>query len=190
MTAVPKHLHLGIEEYLSGELASEVKHEYLGGAVHAMAGASNQHNLIASNALGLLFAGLRGKSCRAFNSDTKVRVELPSQTRFYYPDAQVVCDLNSGNDSYQERPVVIIEILSESTRRTDVTEKREAYLTIPTLKVLLLVETMEPVVSAYRRQNEGGFAQEEYAGLQSVIPLSEIGMELVVGELYEQVDFA
>lgn len=67
MTTLKPPTSLTIAEYLAGEELSGVKHEYLGGTVHAMAGASNQHNAIAVNALGFLLAKLRGKSCRPFN---------------------------------------------------------------------------------------------------------------------------
>src|SRR5436190_16386313 len=77
---------ISVEDYLAGELSSPIKHEYLGGVVYAMAGARNAHNLIASNTLVALGARLRGKRCRPFNSDTKIRVRLPAHVRFYYPD--------------------------------------------------------------------------------------------------------
>jgi len=115
-----------------------VKHEYLGGAIHAMAGATNGHNEIAMNALGVLYGSLRGKPCRPYNSDTKIRLELSGHTRFYYPDAMVVCHPNPRSDSFQDHPVVVIEVLSESTRRIDLGEKCDAYLKIPSIYVSLL----------------------------------------------------
>ncbi len=178
-----------MEEYLAGEVLAEVKHEYLGGAVHAMAGASNRHNAIASNVLITLGAQLRGKSCQAFNSDTKVRIELREQTRFYYPDAMVVCEPAPGASHYQERPVVVVEVLSESTRRADLTEKREAYQAIPSLKVLLFMESDEPAAVVYRRGPSGGFGREDYAGLDAVIALPEVGAELKLAEVYERALF-
>ncbi len=141
MTAVKKPDLLSVEEYLEGEELSETKHEYLGGTVHAMAGATIRLNNIAGNAFGVLFGKLRGKPCQPFNSDTKVRIELADHTRFYYPDAMVVCQSNPETDHVQNQPVVVIEVLSESTRRTDMGEKRDGYLAIPSLKVLMLVET-------------------------------------------------
>src|SRR5437868_14730218 len=92
---------MSVEQYLAGELHSPIKHEYLGGMVYAMAGARNAHNLIASNLLGTLHADLRGKPCRPFNSDTKVRVQLPTHVRFYYPEVAVVCRQNPQTDSCQ-----------------------------------------------------------------------------------------
>src|SRR5438045_1676410 len=115
MTAAKKLNLISVEDYLAGELVSPVKHEYLGGVVYAMAGARNVHNDIATNAIVALGSRLRGKKCRAFNSDAKVRIQLPRQVRFYYPDAGVVCRPNPGGDSHHDEPVVIVEVLSRST---------------------------------------------------------------------------
>jgi Uma2 family endonuclease len=178
-------VHLTVAEYLAGEERSDVKHEYLGGTVHAMAGSNNRHSAISTNAVGSLFANLRGKPCRAFNSDAKVRIELPDHTRFYYPDAMVVCQPNPPTDHFQDQPVVVIEVLSDSTRRTDLGEKRDAYLTIPSLKVLIFVEPDSPEVLVHRRKPEGGFAIELHSGPGAILPLPEIEAELPLAELYE-----
>jgi Uma2 family endonuclease len=94
-------------------------------------GAKNHHNRIASGALVALANSLKGRRCEAFNSDTKVRIQLPTHVRLYYPYATVVFRPNPEGDAYQDNPAVIIEVLSQSTRRTDEGEKREAYLSIP-----------------------------------------------------------
>jgi Uma2 family endonuclease len=189
VTALKQPAFLSIADYLAGEEISDVKHEYLGGTVHAMAGANNRHNIIAVNSLAILHGLLRGKSCQPFNSDTKVRIEFPDHTRFYYPDAMVVCHPNPEQDHYQDQPVVVIEVLSDSTRRTDMGEKRDAYLTIQSLKVLLLVEPDSAMVAVFRRKPEGGFATEHHAGLDSAIPLPEIDASLPLAGLYERVEF-
>src|SRR5438067_643283 len=139
MSAAKKLNLISVDDYLAGELKSPSKHEYLGGVIYAMAGARNLHNLIASNALVALGSRLRGRLCRAFNSDTKVRVRLPAHVRFYYPEVSVVCRPNSPTESFQDEPAVIIEVLSRATRRIDEGEKKDAYLTIPSLSVYLLV---------------------------------------------------
>ncbi len=189
MTTGKKPDMLSVEEYLESEDLADVKHEYLGGTVHAMAGATIRHNNIAGNAFGVLYGKLRGKPCQPFNSDTKVRIELPDHTRFYYPDAMVVCQSNAETDHHQNHPVVVIEVLSESTRLTDMGEKRDGYLAIPSLKVLMLVETDAPSVTLYRRKPEGGFSCELHEGLDSLVPLPEIEVELGLGELYQRVVF-
>jgi Uma2 family endonuclease len=179
---------VSVDDYLAGELVSPVKHEYLGGVVYAMAGAANAHNLIASNALGALHARLRGKPCRAYNSDTKVRVLLPGHVRFYYTDLSVVCRPNPPTDSFHDEPAAIVEVLSDSTRRTDEGEKRDAYLTLPSLRVYLLVEPDAPAVVAFRRAGQQ-FVREVYQGLDAVVPLAEVGADLPLAEVYEAVDF-
>ena len=125
MSTAKKLNLLAVEDYLAGELVSPIKHEYLGGVVSAMAGARNAHNIIATNLVGALYSRLRGRPCRPFNSDTKIRVRLPTQIRFYYPDASVVCRSNAQTDAFQDDPAVLFEVLSRSTRRTDEGEKKD-----------------------------------------------------------------
>ncbi len=188
MTAAEKLNLVSVEDYLAGELVSPVKHEYLGGVVYAMAGASNSHNTIATSTLVALGTRLRGKRCQPFNSDTKIRVRLQNHIRFYYADASVVCRPNPKRDSYQDEPVVIVEVLSRATRRTDEGEKKDAYLTIPSLAAYLLVEQELPAVVGYRRTPQG-FVREVYHGLDAVIPLHEVEIELPLAEIYDRVEF-
>jgi Uma2 family endonuclease len=180
--------YISIEDYLAGELESRVKHEYLGGIVYAMAGGRVVHNIIAMNLSGTLHSQLRGKPCRPFGSDMKIRVLLPTQVRFYYPDASVVCRSNPQNDSFQDQPAVVAEVLSRATRRIDEGEKKEAYLTIPTLSVYMLIEQEAAFVTIFRRTAQG-FVRETYCNLDATIPLAEIGTELPLADLYDGVQF-
>jgi Uma2 family endonuclease len=188
MTAALKWNLISVEDYLAGEDVSPVKHEYLAGVVYAMAGARNAHNMIVLNIGGELHGRLRGRPCRPFNSDTKVRIQLAGQTRFYYPDTQVTCRANPPSDHFQDNPAVIFEVLSRSTRRIDAGEKKDAYLTIPSLGVYVLVEQDSPTVIAFRR-TETGFVREVYTGLDAVLPLPEIGTELPLADIYDGVEF-
>jgi len=180
---------ISVEEYLSGELIAETKHEYLGGAVHAMAGAKVGHNRAAGNVFRSLGNSLDGKPCEPFGSDMKVRIELPEQTRFYYPDVMVVCDSLGDDDSYQDKPVVVVEVLSESTKRVDMGEKRAAYRAISTLRVLLFVDPERPHVTVDRRRENGGFNTEFYTALDQVIPLPEVSAELRMKDIYSGLEF-
>lgn len=188
MSAARKLNLVSVDDYLAGELASPIKHEYLGGVVYAMAGARNAHNLIAANTQGSLHGRLKGNRFWAFNSDTKVRVRLPSQIRFYYPDVPVVCRPNPPDDSYQDEPAVIVEVLSRRTRRIDEGEKKDAYLSIPSLSVYLLIEQDIPAMVAYRRTPQG-FVREVYEVIEAVVPLGEIDTELPLAEIYDGVEF-
>lgn len=180
---------LSVADYLQGEQDSARKHEYVEGDVFAKVGASNNHNRIATNATVSLGQQLRGKPCQVFNSDTKVRIQLTRGTRFYYPDVSVVCRPNPANESFQDQPVIIVEVILESTRRTDELEKRDAYLTINSLYVYVRVE-QSSVAATVDRRTETGFVREAYAGLEEVIPLPEVGCRLPLAELYENVTFS
>lgn len=188
MSTAEKLKPISVDDYLAGELVARVKHEYIAGVVYAMSGARNLHNLIATNVTVTLGARLRGKKCRAFNSDTKIRILFPTHTRFYYPDASVICQPSPPTESFQEAPAVVVEVLSARTRRIDEGEKKDAYLTIPSLKVYLLVEQESAAVIAWRR-TEQGFIPELYQGLDAVLPLGEVGIELPLAEIYEAVEF-
>jgi len=189
MSAAARLNLVPVEDYLAGELISPVKHEYLGGVVYAMAGARNVHNTIASNTLVAVGSRLHGRPCRPFNSDTKIRIDLPGHIRFYYPDASVSRRPNPPTDSFQDEPAVLFEVLSRRTRRIDEGEKKDAYLTIPSLGVCVHIEQETAAVVAFRRTNDG-FVREVYQGLDAVLPLGEIGIDLPLAEVYETVEFA
>lgn len=186
MSAALRHQLVTPEAYLASELKSPAKHEYVGGAVYAMAGAKNIHHIIAGNIFLSLGTRLRGKKCRPFNSDTKVRVRFPNHVRFYYPDVQVVCQPNPVDESFQDQPNVIVEVLSESTRRTDEGEKLDAYLTIPSLETYLLVNSTNKEVVVQQRDNTG-FKRAVFVGDEGVIPLACLGFDLPLVEIYEGV---
>lgn len=180
---------ISVEDYLSEEPLSEIKHEFLGGAVHAMTGATMGHNLAISNTHTSLGGGLKGKSCRPFNSDTKVRIKLPSQIRFYYPDLQVICQPVDQDSTYTDCPAVVVEVLSDSTRRIDEGEKRDAYLTLASLDVLILIDPTRVLVKVDRRDETGAFQRESYRDLSETIALPEIETELPLRDIYDGLVF-
>jgi len=188
MSTATKLNLVSVEDYLAGELISVVKHEYLGGLVYAMADTRNVHNIIAGNVLGLLYARLRGRHCRPFDSHTKIRIRLPTHVRFYYPDVSVICRPNPQNDSFQDEPAALFEVFSRRTRRVDEGEKKDAYLTIPSLGVYVLLEQDMAAAIVFRR-TEHGFVREVYEGLDAVIPLDEIETALPLADVYDGVEF-
>ncbi len=154
-----------------------------------MVGGTNAHNQIASNTLVSLGVQLRGKPCRAFNPDTKIRIQLASHTRFYYPDVSVICRPNPQQDTFQDDPSVIIEVLSDSTRRTDEGEKKDAYLTIPKLTAYILLQQSSISATCFRR-GEQGFQAEFYSGAGAVIELPTIHATLRMNEVYDGIQFS
>lgn len=183
MTALPTSRLVAVADYLAGELESDTRHEYLGGVIHAMAGASNLHNRIARRILVALSNRLGGNPCEAWGSDTKIRVKLARQTRFYYPDVSVTCDEVDPKASFHDDPQMVVEVLSDSTRRIDTTEKFDSYLSIPALQLYVLVEPDRPEITIHRR-GEQGFVAEVYSGEDAVVPLPEFDTELPLAEVY------
>lgn len=179
---------ISVDEYLAGELVSNIKHEFVAGVVHAMAGASNAHNMISTNLLRSLGNQLEDSPCREFNSDTKVRIRAANGMRFYYPDAQVVCKPNPQSESFQDAPVLIVEVLSESTRRADEEEKREYYFTIPSLNTYVMLEQATPQAILFKR-TETGFERLVYAKPDATIDISEPDLKLSLSEIYRDVEF-
>ena len=155
-----------------------------------MGGFSNRHNTIAVNSLVFLHSQPSRQGFSGLQQQHQIRIEFPDHTRFYYPDAMVVCQSNPLTDHFQDQPVVIIEVLNDSTRRADLGEKRDAYLTLPSLKVLLFVEPEMPSVTLQRRKSGGGFAIEDHVGLDAVIPLPKTDASLALADLYDRAEFA
>jgi len=185
MTTAVQHAPLiSPEEYLAAEVASECKHEYLNGMVYAMAGATQRHNDLATNILGTLHGRLRGRPCRPYGSDMLVRVERGLDLRFYYPDVSIICRPAGPKERVQSEPVVIFEVLSESTARTDTGEKRMAYLTIPTLEAYVLVDSDRREVTVWRQMADQ-WAPEVLTAPEAALEFASANCALSVGEIYE-----
>jgi Uma2 family endonuclease len=180
---------VSVQDYLDSEVHSRARREYVGGIPYAMAGARNAHNRIATNVLIALGIRLRGSACQPFNSDTKLRVRLPFEERFYYPDALVTCRPNPMEDVFQDEPAVLVEVLSPPTRRIDEGEKLLAYQAIPSLGVYLLLEQDSARAIGFRR-TDAGFVREVHLGKEAVVALPEIGCALPLAEAYEGITFA
>lgn len=141
-------------EYLAWEQTQPDKHEFYRGEIFAMVGVSRAHAEVAANVLQALRNLLRGKPCRAYGSDVKVRVEAVDA--YYYPDVLVTCspkDLSA--DQVMSEPRVLVEVLSPSTASYDRGLKFAAYRQLPSLEQYLLIDPAELTVESYQR-TEGG----------------------------------
>ncbi|MCB1717419.1 MAG: Uma2 family endonuclease [Candidatus Competibacteraceae bacterium] len=181
MSTVQKTDWLSPEDYLAGELQSDTKHEYVAGYVYAMTGASETHNLITGNLHAALHGHLRGKPCRVFINDMKVRVA----DAFYYPDLMVCCNPADNAPYFKTQPCLIIEVLSRSTQRADALEKRIAYQTLDSLQEYVLVAQHKPDIRTYRRI-AGGW-EEELSGADDTLRLLSVDLRLPVAEVYENI---
>jgi Uma2 family endonuclease len=146
--------HITPLEYLERELVSEIRHEYAGGQVYAMAGASAQHEEIGADLFTDLRNHLEGKPCRAYKSDLKLRMLVNQMDTFFYPDIMVSCDPMDNHRYYREKPTVLIEILSEDEKR-DLVEKFLIYSRIESLEeyIVLSQDPRRPKAYIHRRVN-------------------------------------
>ena len=183
-SAALKH-DITVDEYLTGELVSEVKHEFIDGEAHAMAGASMPHNDIALNAYSALRLKLRGGPCKAHVSDIKVKLLVRGKDIFYYPDLMVGCDPRDTNLFFLRYPKFIIEVLSPATSRTDRQEKLQNYTSIPSLEEYLLVYQDQAQVILHRRRSD--WTGEVTIGLESTIYLESVDLALPLAQLYEDI---
>ena len=171
------------EEYLEGEKIAALKHEYVDGHIYAMAGAHSNHNVLSGNVHGEFRNHLKGKPCRAYMSDMKVRIANGS--KYYYPDVLVNCPPVNGY--FTETPTIIVEVLSNSTRRIDETEKRLAYMQIETLEEYVLI-AQDFVQIEVIRKSEGWKSAKYFLGDE--VTFTSIGLTLSVEEIYDGVDNA
>ncbi len=173
------------EDYLEGEQLSEVKHEYIDGNIYAMAGASAKHNLISGNINRELSSQLKNKKspCDVFSSDMKVKISHLT-TRFFYPDIMVVCEKNN-DDYYQHSPIIIIEVLSKSTRKHDFTTKMMSYFNIPSLEEYVLIEQDICQVTVYRKDKNW---QSSSYFLGDDIHFESININISVEDIYYHID--
>jgi Uma2 family endonuclease len=175
---------ISVENYLEGERFSDIRHEYVGGQVYAMAGASDDHNRIVANICGELRERLRGKRCEPFMADMKLK--LPDSEAFYHPDVLVACDPSDNARYFRERPTVVFEVLSPETERTDQREKRLAYTLIPSLKVHVIVAQDKQELTILRRRRSGPWKAESVSGRNATLRLPEIKVEIPLARIYER----
>ena len=181
-----------IEEYLEFEEKSEEKHEFHNGEIFAMAGGSIAHSIIKGNAFGELRSRLNkeGAKCKAHESDLKVYIERFNS--FLYPDVGVVCgDLQIPDitkDSYTN-PILIVEILSDSTAQYDRGIKFEKYRSLPSFKEYVLVNQDVPKVELFYQEDESLWRIQTVRGLDSTVYFRSINQEFSMADIYLDVVF-
>jgi Uma2 family endonuclease len=177
------------EEYLALERRADYKSEYFNGWMFAMAGASEEHNLIAGNVFAALHGQFRGRTCRAYVSDMRVKV---SETGLYtYPDVVAVCGERRFEDVKGDtllNPTLIVEVLSASTEAYDRGDKFGHYLRLESLQEYVMIAQDKARVEHYVRQGEHWLFTES-RDLEGVLQLVSIGCSVPLREIYDRVEF-
>jgi Uma2 family endonuclease len=179
---------IGIEEYIEGEEVSEIRHEYIYGEVYAMAGTSDRHNRIAMNIGYKIDNHLGNSRCEAFIESVKLKADAAT---FYYPDVMVACDETPESVYYREEPILLVEVLSPSTARTDRHEKLTVYKNIPSLQEYLIVWQDKIYIELHQRQADNlwqTFVFDE-TQIDEEIELISVDMKMRVDEIYRRVKF-
>ncbi|MBA4121301.1 MAG: Uma2 family endonuclease [Acidobacteria bacterium] len=173
------------EEYLTFERAAKDKHEFIGGKIVAMAGATDRHNVIASNVFGELWTQLKGTNCRAFASDMRVNAK---RGNYFYPDIVVTCGERKFEDIKKKdvlvNPTVILEVLSKSTKLKDRNEKFESYILLESLTDYVLIEQDKIKIEHYSRIDEKNWNVRIYAAAGEEIIFESIKCKLSVADVY------
>lgn len=152
----------------------------------AMAGATRRHDTIVVRLIVALDRRLKGGRCSPHTADQALRVDEDTIRR---PDVTVDCGPTAANAMESSEPSVAFEVLSPSTRKTDRFRKLEEYKTVATLSHVALIDPDRPVVLLFSRAADGAWGHEEVQGLESALPLTAIGAELPLAEIYEGLTF-
>jgi len=174
-----------VDEYIKGEQLSEIRHEYIGGQVYAMSGGSESHNVLCGNLYTSIREHLRGKPCKAFMADMKLRLSIAGDDIFYYPDVFVTCDPSDNDAYFKTRPSLIVEVLSPSTERLDRREKFLSYIRLPGLQEYVLVDQEKMHVTLFQQRND--WKPENLTDPQSGLCLPSIEFQMKLTDIYEDI---
>jgi len=180
--------YISREEYFTLEESADEKHEFYQGEIFAMAGGTFNHSTISGNTFFSLKNRLRNKSCQPSNSD--MRVETPNSL-ITYPDVSIFCGEPklSENQCSLLNPIVIIEVLSPSTRAYDQGNKFLLYRSIPSFQDYLLIDSEKLHIQHFRKADNNEWILHDYFSVDDKIYLNSIQESIRIAEIYEGIIF-
>ncbi len=184
--AAPKYNFISIQEYLEAERAASEKHEYYQGEVFARSSVTINHHILFSNVFGEVGSKLKGRKCMPFGSD--LRIHIPQNTLFTYPDITIICgEPNLTDDKFDTatNPSVIIELLSSSTRNYDKGEKFSLYRDIDSLQEYILIDTERIHVIKHIRNNDNSWQLTEFKSLENIFSIDTISLGISLINIYQ-----
>jgi Uma2 family endonuclease len=177
-----------LEEYLEYEQETGIKHEFIDGEIYAMSGGTDKHSLIAMYTGAELIQRLRGKSCRTYNSDMRVKI---TDTTYVYPDFSVVCGKAEFADEKHTmllNPTLVAGVISSSSADYDRGSKADFYRSLASVQAYLLLDQDRVFAQLYTR-HEAAWLLQEFSGLEALIPLEAINCSLPLSEAYRDIEF-
>jgi Uma2 family endonuclease len=187
--AEPKRANMTIPEFLRWQELQEDRYELVDGEPvphRMMTGVSQRHDRVTFNTLLLLGIQLRGRTCRATTADVAIRIPGRSLHR---PDAAVDCGPLRDADYTAGEPVLVVEVLSPSTRQIDRFRKLEEYKSVASIRHILLVEPSVPAAKLYSRGDGDVWTSADIIGLDAIVRISDLDRSLPTRELYEGLSF-
>jgi len=179
---------LSVSEYIRLESAAEFRSEYVDGQIVAMAGGPVNHALISSNLLRELGNALLEKDCTVFGSDMRIRT-APSGI-YTYPDALVACGRLEVVENTLTNPVLIAEVLSESTEAYDRGKKFGAYRQIASFRDYLLIDQTKTLVEHFHKEPDGTWRLREHGSIGDTLVVETLGIALRLSKIYRRVEFS
>ncbi len=186
---VPTKAYYSPEEYLELETKAEQRSEYLDGQIIPMAGGKPNHNQLAINLTSALNYNLRKKPYRVFMSD--LRLWIPDCCLYTYPDVMVVNTPLVFAENRQDtvvNPLMIAEVLSNSTEKYDRGDKFRMYRTIPSFQEYLLIAQTAMQVEKFAKNDSEQWVLSEYAAKESKITFNSFEFDITLDELYDRVE--
>jgi Uma2 family endonuclease len=181
-----------LEEYLEMDRLSEERLEFWHGEIFSMSGVNQEHAEIEVNIVSTLHSRLRGRECRVFPAN--MRIKVPNMPPYRYADVSALCGKAQfekiGGVDALTNPSLIIEILSPSTEGYDRGEKFSHYKSIPSFSEYLLVAQHRPHVTHLVKQTDGAWLHREFNDLNDAVKLETLNCELRLSEIYQNVEFA
>ncbi len=172
-------------DYLASEPDSEIRREYINGRICAMAGGSANHNILSGNIFGEFRNHLKGTPCVTFMSDIKVPLKVAVGTNYVYPDVLVDCSKIEGKNYFSSTPLIIVEVLSKSTRKRDLTTKLLCYINLPSLLEYVVIEQDFVQIQVFRKSSDW---KDSFYFLGDTITFESIDLTLTVAEIYDRVE--
>jgi Uma2 family endonuclease len=190
MVSAASKIRLTYPEFAAGEVDSPVKHEYVLGQVFAMSGSTPEHAALTASIMGLMSMQLRGKPCRVYSPDLRIRIDAADVGT--YPDTSVVCgelERSKEDPNSAVNPTLIVEVLSDSSEAYDRGDKFSYYRQLASLKVYVLVSQRKVVIERYVRNSDGSWTMSAF-GPGERVAFAAIDCELSVDDVYDGIALA
>ncbi len=171
-----------VDEYIQYEWTSQQRHEFINGQLFEMPGEKDINNEMAGILYILLVQFLKSKGYQIFNHD--VKVGIPNETKYYYPDVFVTKEERTEENIYiKYQPELIVEVVSESTQVNDYVDKYINYTKIPSLQYYIIAEPETTLITLYAREN-GEWVTHKYTNKEDTVQLPYFGISFLVKEVY------